>query len=67
MSVMTLHGESGGTWHCYPDRQIGNDGGFGSVFEGEGEDGSSVAVKLTHPYLRNELEPALLEREREIA
>jgi len=66
-TVIELTGIRGGTWRCHLRQQIGDKGGFGTVYEGEGEDGSPVAVKLTHPALRRELDPHLVDREREIA
>lgn len=66
-SMVELKGRDGRSWRCNLRKQIGNKGGFGTVFEGESEDGSPVAVKLTHPALRRELDPHLIERESEIA
>jgi hypothetical protein len=66
-SVVQLSGDRGGTWRCDMRKQIGSIGGFASVYEGEAEDGSPVAVKLTHAGLRRELDSHLIDRESEIA
>lgn len=36
------------SWSYDPDRQLGETGGFGAVFEGQSDDGAAVAIKRLH-------------------
>jgi len=46
--VKTIIRLPGGAWSYDQDKQLGPRGGFGTVFEGESDDGRAVAVKRLH-------------------
>lgn len=61
----TFTGKSGRVWAFYPDEPLGKPGGFGSVFRGQADDGTRVALKVID--LRGRISaPRLLQREAEI-
>ena len=62
--VITFVGLSGAKWHWRPDQPLGEPGGFGGVYAGEGFGGEPMAIKVVYKRGRfGRLDDRLLRRE----